>query len=129
MKKTILTLVLFIFCVTIYSQNRYSNLSTSTYTPSATPSPDYYRAVAEQRIENTKNNILHYDNLVQNALNSNTDNLFKENMYEINQYLNALKNTSSMSLDNAESYINTINRKYNKAVRKYNKRLKKANKN
>jgi hypothetical protein len=129
MKKTILTLVLFIFCVTIYSQNRYSNLSTSTYTPSATPSPDYYRAVAEQRIENIKNNILHYDNLVQNALNSNTDNLFKENMYEINQYLNALKNTSSMSLDNAESYINTINRKYNKAVRKYNKRLKKANKN
>jgi hypothetical protein len=50
-------------------------------------------------------------------------------MYEINQYLNALKNASSMSLSDAESYLNTINRKYNKAVRKYNKRLKKANKN
>ena len=128
MKKTILTLVLFIFCGTIYSQNRYSNLSTSTYTPS-TPNIDYYRAVAEKRIENIKNNTEYYDNLIQNALNSNSDNLFKEDMYEINQYLNALKNASSMSLDTAESYLNTINRKYNKAVKKYNKRLKKANKN
>lgn len=128
MKKTVLTLALFIFCGVIYSQNRYSSYSTSTYTPS-TPNPEYYRAIAERRIENIKNNILYFDNLVQNALNSNTDDLFREDMYEINQYLNALKNTNSMSLDNAESYLNTINRKYNKAVRKYNKRLKKANKN
>jgi hypothetical protein len=128
MKKTILTLALFIFCGTIYSQNRYSNYSTSTYTPS-TPNPDYYRAIAERRIENIKNNTEYYDNLIQNALNSNADTLFREDMYEINQYLNALKNASSMSLSDAESYLNTINRKYNKAVRKYNKRLKKANKN
>lgn len=129
-----LIIFLILFCLNkSYSQtNRYSTLTPSTYTPSSnyTPSPnvDYYKAIAENRIESIKNNILYYDNLVQDALNSNIDQIFRENLWEINQYLNALKNASSMSLDNAESYIKIINRKYNKAVRKYNKRIKKANK-
>jgi hypothetical protein len=125
MKKTILTLAL-IFCFnTIYSQNRYDNGSTSTYTPGTIPSQGYYKAIAEGRIENIKSRISYYDDLVNKTLNSNIDQELRGNLREINKYLNALKNTERMSLDNAEWYLRTINRKYNKAIRKYNKRLKK----
>lgn len=110
-----------------YSQNRYSKTSVATYSPMLV-SPEIYKAIAEQKIENISSNINYYESLTIEALNSNIDDEFRQDIYEIRGYLNTLKNGGTMDISLAESYIKTINRKYNKAVRKYNTRVKKSNK-
>lgn len=126
MKKTFI-LFMILLAMAGYSQNRYSNYSVSTYSPTIL-SPGVYQAIAEQKRQSLIQNIDYYDNLTVEALNSNSDDEFRQDIYEIRSYLNALKNDGSINISQAESYLNTIGRKYNKAIRKYNRRLKKANK-
>lgn len=122
--------ILLMICVgKSYSQtNRYSTVTTSNYTPSATPSPDYYRAISQQKIERIKEAMTFYDTNVNRNLSLNTDYEFRQDMLEVNSYLQALKDANSMDLDQAEHYVNVMAKKYNKAIKRYNKRLKKANK-
>lgn len=124
MKKAFL-LFMILLAMSGYSQNRYSNYSVATYSPTIL-SPDMYQAIAEQKRQSLIQNVDYYDNLTVEALNSNSDDEFRQDIYEIRSYLNALKNDGSINISQAESYINIIGRKYNKAIRKYNRRLKKA---
>ena len=119
--------------VSSYSQtNRYSSGTVSKYTPATTSNIDiyreYYKAQAEQRIENIKNNILFYE---ENAnYNLNTDDYdLRQSMFEVKSYVKLLGDTNSMSLEQAEWYVKKMGKIYNKAVRKYNKALKKKSKN
>jgi hypothetical protein len=122
MKKNLVILVL-LFCATLgYSQtNRNSNLSTSQFQPITDPA--YYRALAKQKQERIANRIYELENLITESLNSNIDNEFRQNIYQVNRYLTKLD--EDMSLSDAEWYLNTAVKLYNKSVRKYNKRLKK----
>ncbi|GIZ07896.1 hypothetical protein [Flavobacterium sp. UMI-01] len=122
MKKIIILLSLFI-AISSYAQSRYSQISTSTFNPEV-PNPDYYKAMAEQKIETIKNNIYYYDNLTKKALKLDTDLKFKQDIYEIIEYINLLKETNSMSFNEVDSYLNLIDKKYNKAIKNYNKRVK-----
>lgn len=126
MKKSFL-LVVFIYCQS-YSQNRYSEVHVAEYTPMTSSEimnsyGSYYKAKSEseERIRYLTTSITYYDTNVSKNLNSN-DWDFKQDMLEINNLLDRLKNAKSMSLDRAENILESIEEKYNRALRNYNKR-------
>lgn len=121
MKKTIITLLALI-AISSYSQNRYSNSSTSNYN-SEVPNADYYGAIAEKRMAEIGKSYQYYTSKVNENIALTSDYQFKEDMYEVKSYLAPL--AGQMSLDQADLYIRKVEELYNKAVRKYNKRLKK----
>lgn len=121
MKNKLILLILVLLTTIGYSQtNRYSNVSTGTFTPMLDPS--YYKALAKQKQERIANNIGELDKLTTESLKLNIDDEFRQNIYEVRMYLAKLD--QDMSLSDAEWYINTATKLYNKGVRKYNRRLK-----
>lgn len=119
--KKIITFLVFTSTILGYSQNRYGNISTSTYQPM---SSDYYMRKAElqgEQINDLVNNLL---KRVSEDLSRDIDLLYRNNLLEVNSYLNLLNSDTEMSVSDAEWYSNKARKLYNKALRKYNKRLK-----
>jgi predicted transcriptional regulator len=122
MKNKSIFLILVLLTTIGYSQtNRYSNVSTGTFTPILDPS--YYQALGKQKQEQIAYRIEELEKLTTESLKLNIDNEFRENIYEVRRYLAKLD--EDMSLSDAEWYINTATKLYNKGVRKYNRRLEK----
>lgn len=121
MRNRLTFLTLLLFATIGYTQtNRYSNVSTSTFTPVL--DPNYYKALAKEKQERIANSIEELERLTTEALKLNIDEEFKQNIYEVRLYLAKLDN--EMSLNDAEWYINTATKLYNKGVRQYNRRVK-----
>jgi hypothetical protein len=92
------------------------------------PNAQYYQAVAERKMNEIGRKFQYYTTQVNHILqsNDNVDQDLKLEMYNIRSYLNPL--AGELSMDEAQWYINKVERLYNKAIRNYNKRLKKAQK-
>jgi tetratricopeptide (TPR) repeat protein len=123
MKTKFITIILIIISCKVFSQSTYS---TSTYTPSPV-NVEYYRALAERRQKELSSNFENLNKLINESLEVNTDDEFKNDIYEVRSYVTVLER--DMSLEQAESYLNKAYKLYNKAVKNYNKRLEKINQN
>lgn len=119
--KKIITFLVFTSTILAYSQNRYSNISTSTYQPM---SSDYYMRKAELKGEQINELVNNLSKRVSEDLNRNIDLQYRNNLLEVNSYLKLLNSDAEMSVSDAEWYSNKARKLYNKALRKYNKRLK-----
>lgn len=129
MKKAFLLFISISFSVSMYSQtNRYSTVTTSTYTPS-TSSVDYsyYEAMAKRKAEYVYEKSTSLQSKVNDYVNSTNDPLFRNDLYEVKSYLNPIFNNKRISISSAEWYLKKARKKFNRAIRKYNKRLKKKN--
>lgn len=125
MKKLIFILLAFISLGKTFSQNRYSEYSTSTYKPM---SMEYNMKQAE--LKGDRINGLVYDlmGMVLENVNQNIDEQFRSDLGLVNSYLVLLSGDTEMSVAEAEGYANKALQLYNTAVRKYNKRIKNSNK-
>ena len=121
--KIFLLILTLLFVGTVSSQNRYSTVSTSSYQPMPAPSGDYYRAMAERKMNEIGRKYQFYTEKVKEYMQLNTDEQFRTDLYEVQSYLNSL--AGQLSLDEADWYIKKVEKLFNKAVRKYNKRIKK----
>jgi glycyl-tRNA synthetase alpha subunit len=119
--KKIITFLVFTSTILGYSQNRYGNISTSTYQPM---SSDYYMRKAELKGEQINDLVNNLSERVSEDLSRDIDLLYRNNLLEVNSYLNLLNSDAEMSVSDAEWYSNKARKLYNKALRKYNKRLK-----
>ncbi|MES2545508.1 MAG: hypothetical protein V4548_11525 [Bacteroidota bacterium] len=121
--KTIIIAVLTAFTISLSAQNRYSQTSTSSYTPSysSPPNYEYYQKLAEKRTDEIHNSQQNLYRLINQNLERNVDDEFRVKMEEVKSYLKAIK--SGVSIEEAESYLKKANRLYNRAVKKYNKRI------
>lgn len=132
MKIKLLLLISILYFGEIYAQsNRYSTVTTSSYTPDTSVNIDYYKAMAErnraiaiQKQENIAYNIQKLDDLTTAVLKMDIDNELREKMYEVRSYLKKLG--GQMSLNAAEKYVNRAYKIYNKSISKYYKRKDKA---
>lgn len=133
--KKIFTLLLFIFSICIYSQNRYSEVSTSEYRPfEYNVYKDHYNSKSEK-----ENKIMYIqkcmgfikeviDSLNQDFDNKNIDvyqkydKLYIDDIMEVIEYYSVLEQAKNMNLDTAETYTNEMMTGYNKAVKNLMKR-------
>ncbi len=133
--KKIFTLLLFIFSICIYSQNRYSEVSTSEYRPiEYNVYKDHYNSKSEKEkkimyIQKCMGFIKEViDSLNQDFDNKNIDvyqkydKLYIDDIMEVIEYYSVLEQAKNMNLDTAETYTNEMMKGYNKAVKNLMKR-------
>lgn len=133
--KKIFTLILFIFSICGYSQNRYSEISTSEYRPiEYNVYKDHYNSKSEkekkimyiQRCMGFIKEVI--DSLNQDFDNKNIDvyqkydKLYIDDIMEVIEYYSVLEQAKNMNLDTAETYTNEMMKGYNKAVKNLMKR-------
>ena len=133
--KKIFTLLLFIFSICIYSQNRYSEVSTSEYIQiEYNVYKDHYNSKSEKEkkimyIQKCMGFIKEViDSLNQDFDNKNIDvyqkydKLYIDDIMEVIEYYSVLEQAKNMNLDTAETYTNEMMKGYNKAVKNLMKR-------
>jgi len=125
MKKQIFIIVALISLGKSFSQNKYSEYSTSTYKPMST---GYYEQQAELKGDRINELVNTLSERVSENLNQNIDEQFRRDLSEVNSYLALLRGDEEMSIAEAEGYANKARKLYNRAIKNYNKRIKNSNK-